>query len=280
MQSSTPFRRPPCSCLSKPPVQLLHTCIAFWAIHLRACICAMHPSARCVERTSWVVEFWSAFNIAPEPGLPHACAQVVTLIVWCAGRFFLYTSYYSIFGALFGFTNFGRMLAIDNTVNGLFGLLQARAHAPPSQRAHGPLELLQAFCKHAPWLLRMSSAAGLRRMPVRSGWPHVDVGFDVPVRAAAAAADQLGPARAARQLHRHQHDPGVEPLAEMGAACPSCFRVRLLSWNTGLLPNRLTQRALCISSACPALQAPLTESAVSSVAIHGSGECGLAVASV
>jgi hypothetical protein len=51
-------------------------------------------------------------------------AQIVTLIVWCAGRFFLYTSYYSIFGALFGFTNFGRMLAIDNTVNGLFGLLQ------------------------------------------------------------------------------------------------------------------------------------------------------------
>lgn len=50
--------------------------------------------------------------------------QIVTLIVWCAGRFFLYTSYYSIFGALFGFTNFGRMVAIDNTINGLFGLLQ------------------------------------------------------------------------------------------------------------------------------------------------------------
>ena len=50
--------------------------------------------------------------------------QIVTLIVWCAGRFFLYTSYYSIFGALFGFTNFGRMVAIDNTINGLVGLLQ------------------------------------------------------------------------------------------------------------------------------------------------------------
>ena len=50
--------------------------------------------------------------------------QVVTLVVWCAGRFFLYTSYYAIFGALFGVTNFGRMVAIDNTVNGLFGLLQ------------------------------------------------------------------------------------------------------------------------------------------------------------
>ena len=44
--------------------------------------------------------------------------------MWCAGRFFLYTSYYSIFGALFGFTNFGRMMAIDNAVNGLFGLMQ------------------------------------------------------------------------------------------------------------------------------------------------------------
>ena len=44
--------------------------------------------------------------------------------MWCAGRFFLYTSYYAIFGALFGVTNFGRMVAIDNTVNGLFGLLQ------------------------------------------------------------------------------------------------------------------------------------------------------------
>ena len=44
--------------------------------------------------------------------------------MWCAGRFFLYTSYFAIFGALFGFTNFGRMVAIDNTVNGLVGLLQ------------------------------------------------------------------------------------------------------------------------------------------------------------
>ena len=53
-----------------------------------------------------------------------ALLQVVTLIVWCAGRFFLYTSYYAIFGALFGVQNFGKMVAIDNTVNGLVGLLQ------------------------------------------------------------------------------------------------------------------------------------------------------------
>lgn len=52
------------------------------------------------------------------------CTQVLTILVWAFGRFFLYTSYFAIFGALFGFTNFGRMVAIDNTINGLFGLLQ------------------------------------------------------------------------------------------------------------------------------------------------------------
>lgn len=51
-------------------------------------------------------------------------AQVVTLIVWCSGRFFLYTSYFTIFGALFGAANFGRMVAIDNSINGIVGLLQ------------------------------------------------------------------------------------------------------------------------------------------------------------
>lgn len=50
--------------------------------------------------------------------------QVVTLILWAIGRFFLYSSYFAIFGALFGFTNFGKMVAIDNTFNGLVGLLQ------------------------------------------------------------------------------------------------------------------------------------------------------------
>ena len=50
--------------------------------------------------------------------------QVVTLILWAVGRFMLYSSYFAIFGALFGFTNFGKMVAIDNTFNGLVGLLQ------------------------------------------------------------------------------------------------------------------------------------------------------------
>lgn len=62
--------------------------------------------------------------VAVVPG-KHACfVQVVTLILWAIGRFFLYSSYFAIFGALFGFTNFGKMVAIDNTFNGLVGLLQ------------------------------------------------------------------------------------------------------------------------------------------------------------
>ena len=55
---------------------------------------------------------------------PLLVLQVVTLILWAVGRFMLYSSYFAIFGALFGFTNFGKMVAIDNTVNGLVGLLQ------------------------------------------------------------------------------------------------------------------------------------------------------------
>ena len=54
---------------------------------------------------------------------PHPL-QAFTLIIWAAGRFFLYSSYFAIFGALFGFKNFGRMVAIDNTFNGLIGILQ------------------------------------------------------------------------------------------------------------------------------------------------------------
>ncbi|KAK9819041.1 hypothetical protein WJX74_009705, partial [Apatococcus lobatus] len=56
--------------------------------------------------------------------IPSLRFQVVTLIIWLLGRFFLYSSYYAIFGALFGFRNFGKMVAVDNTFNGLVGLLQ------------------------------------------------------------------------------------------------------------------------------------------------------------
>ena len=47
-------------------------------------------------------------------------------MVWTAARFFLYASYFTIFGVLFGFKNFGKMVAIDNTVNGLVGALAPR----------------------------------------------------------------------------------------------------------------------------------------------------------
>jgi hypothetical protein len=58
--------------------------------------------------------------------LPGLRVQALSLALWAAGRFLLYTSYFAIFGALFGFRNFGRMVAIDNTVNGLVGLLQVK----------------------------------------------------------------------------------------------------------------------------------------------------------
>jgi MFS family permease len=56
--------------------------------------------------------------------LPMLWIQSLTLIVWMVARFFMYSSYFAIFGGLFGFRNFGRLVAIDNTFNGLFGLLQ------------------------------------------------------------------------------------------------------------------------------------------------------------
>lgn len=56
--------------------------------------------------------------------LPALWIQSVTLVVWMVARFFMYSSYFAIFGGLFGFRNFGRLVAIDNTFNGIFGLLQ------------------------------------------------------------------------------------------------------------------------------------------------------------
>lgn len=56
--------------------------------------------------------------------LPMLWVQAFTLVFWMIGRFFMYSSYFAIFGALFGFRNFGKLVAIDNSFNGLFGLLQ------------------------------------------------------------------------------------------------------------------------------------------------------------
>lgn len=56
--------------------------------------------------------------------LPSLWIQSITLVVWMVARFFMYSSYFAIFGGLFGFRNFGKLVAIDNTFNGLFGLLQ------------------------------------------------------------------------------------------------------------------------------------------------------------
>ena len=56
--------------------------------------------------------------------LPVLWLQWITITTWMVARFFMYSSYFAIFGALFGFRNFGKLVAIDNTFNGLFGLIQ------------------------------------------------------------------------------------------------------------------------------------------------------------
>lgn len=53
------------------------------------------------------------------------------MILWAVGRFMLYSSYFAIFGALFGFTNFGKMVAIDNTFNGLVGCYNCPSRTGP-----------------------------------------------------------------------------------------------------------------------------------------------------
>ncbi len=64
--------------------------------------------------------------------IPSLGLQAVTLVVWTAARYFLYASYFTIFGVLFGFKNFGKMVAIDNTFNGLIGV-QLFPHCCPLQ---------------------------------------------------------------------------------------------------------------------------------------------------
>lgn len=56
--------------------------------------------------------------------IPSLHLQVLTIITWMVARFFMYSSYFAIFGNLFGFKNFGKLVAADNIVNSLFGLLQ------------------------------------------------------------------------------------------------------------------------------------------------------------
>ena len=60
-------------------------------------------------------------------------------MLWTMARFFLYASYFTIFGVLFGFKNFGKMVAVDNVVNGLFG-------APPAGARSLRQNLLLCYC--------------------------------------------------------------------------------------------------------------------------------------
>jgi hypothetical protein len=71
--------------------------------------------------------------------------QAVTLVVWTAARYFLYASYFTIFGVLFGFKNFGKMVAIDNTFNGLIGAKLLFSRLLITANAHEPQPLLLAY---------------------------------------------------------------------------------------------------------------------------------------
>lgn len=55
---------------------------------------------------------------------PHQVMYILPLYLCPAPTL---RSYFAIFGNLFGFKNFGKLVAADNIVNSLFGLLQVAA---------------------------------------------------------------------------------------------------------------------------------------------------------
>ena len=68
--------------------------------------------------------------------------------MWTAARYFLYASYFTIFGVLFGFKNFGKMVAIDNTFNGLIGAQLPTFLSTPGNYCQCPRALISAACLH------------------------------------------------------------------------------------------------------------------------------------
>ena len=50
--------------------------------------------------------------------------QVATFVLWAAARFLLYSSFFTIVGALFTYRSFGRIVGLISTATGLLGLLQ------------------------------------------------------------------------------------------------------------------------------------------------------------
>lgn len=50
--------------------------------------------------------------------------QVATFLLWASARFLLYSSFFTIVGALFTYRSFGRIVGLISTATGLIGLLQ------------------------------------------------------------------------------------------------------------------------------------------------------------
>ncbi len=123
-------------------------------------------------------------------------AEAVTTAAWCSWlteqhaavdilMLLICRSYFAIFGNLFGFKNFGKLVAADNIFNSLFGLLQVRR-----------------------WLC-FTGAWGLSSLE-----PCLPSCCLLP--RCAVPADKPGPSQ---RLHCHQHRPSCGPPA----AVPVCL---------------------------------------------------------
>lgn len=60
--------------------------------------------------------------------LPTLWTQVATIALWSVDRFCLYAGTYTMIGTLFGFRNFGRIVALKSVINGCTSFLQYPAH--------------------------------------------------------------------------------------------------------------------------------------------------------
>lgn len=56
--------------------------------------------------------------------VPNLPIQALTIVIWMVCRFFIYASYFAIFGSMFGPRHFGKLVGVDNLANGVFCLLQ------------------------------------------------------------------------------------------------------------------------------------------------------------
>eukprot|EP00854_Cymbomonas_tetramitiformis_P030155 gene30155-37664_t len=56
--------------------------------------------------------------------VPLLEVQLLTLTVWTVTRFVLYSGFFTMLGALFGYSNFGTLTGMASAANGIVGLLQ------------------------------------------------------------------------------------------------------------------------------------------------------------